>query len=482
MLNHQAQPGEAQAMPDSPPEPVAARVRSLQVAERERRGGRGPVRGRRRLWLAVPAVLAAVVWATWFHLAGSSLPEVETYTFTGKAPRHILLDLTGCIVPRTRIVISPQVGGIIARDHLPLEGQKVKGGALLFEIEDTRYREDYLQAEAGLAAARAQLLELENGTCPEEIDQAAATVEQAREQVALMKEEWERTRKLFTSRAISLSEVDKAHTLHVSAQKRLRVEQAKYDQARRGPRREKIDAARAEVRRAQATCDRARYSYGQTKIYAPGTEPGKSFTLLERKVSPGESIQADLTYTALCTLADLSRMEAEIDVQERDLSVLKIGGPCEVIPDAYPDRSYRGHINRKQPLVNRQRGVVQVKITIDRPDEYVLPNMNARVLLLEEEPGKRARRDLPEIPRRALVVGSDSPTVVLLTGQRAHLQRIEIGATHGDWVQVRQGLQAEDQVILPGDPPVREGQPVRARATGGSGESDREESHERKDR
>src|SRR4029077_17198649 len=116
-----------------------------------------------------------------------------------------------------------------------------------------------------------------------------------------------------------------------------------------------------------------------TKIYAPTDGKGTSFTLLERKVAVGESIQADLTYTALCTLADLTQMEAEVEVQERDLAVLKIGAPCEIIPDAYSVRVYQGKVNRKQPIVNRQRGVVQVKITIDHPDEYLLPDMNARV-------------------------------------------------------------------------------------------------------
>ncbi len=489
MLNHQAHPSDPLATAAPPPEPISARLRTFQVADRERRGGGRPARSRRRHWfaLAVLVVLAAGGWTAWSRLAASNLPEVETCTFTGKAPRHILLDLTGCIVPRTRIVISPQVGGIVAKVHLPLEGQKVKGGELLLEIEDTRYRADYLQAEAGLAAATAQLLELENGTRAEEVEEAQAALELAKEQANLMKEEWQRTRRVYSSSAISRSEMDKSYTLYASAQKRLRVEQAKYNLARNGPRQEKITAARAEVQRAQATRDRAKYAYDQTKIYAPADGKGTSFTLLERKVAVGESIQADLTYTALCTLADLSQMEAEIDVQERDLAVLKIGGPCEVVPDAYPDRVYRGHINRKQPIVNRQRGVVQVKITIDNPDEYILANMNARVLLLEDAPRSKAVRVLPEIPLRALVGGSDQPAVFLVDGQRARLRRIEIGETLGETVQVRTGLQAEDRIILTGDRPLRDGQAVRVRGVNPSGvqgasERDKQERNERRDR
>jgi multidrug resistance efflux pump len=296
MLNHQARAGE----------PVADRLRTFQIADSEPRG-RGRRRERRWPWVLLLALLAAGGGAAWWHLAPGSTPEVETYTFTGEAARDVLLDLGGTVVPRTRIVISTQVGGIVARVHLPAEGQKVKAGALLFEVEDTRYRADYLQAEAGLAAAQAQLQELENGSRPEEVEQAAAEVEQAREHVNLMREEWQRTTKMYGTGAVSPSESDRTHTLLLSAQKRLLVEQAKYDVARRGPRQEKIAAARAEVQRAQATRDRAKYFYDQTRIYAPTAGTTTSFTLLERKVSLGESIQADLNYTALCTLADRRR-------------------------------------------------------------------------------------------------------------------------------------------------------------------------------
>jgi HlyD family secretion protein len=391
------------------------------------------------------------------------MPEVETYTFTGKTTREILLDLAGFVVPRTKVVISPLVGGIVAQVHLPSEGQQVKAGALLFEVEDTRYRSDYLQAEAGLTAAKAKLLELENGSLEEEKRQALASLEQAKAEVGVAAAELKRVRKLHAQGASTGTELDKALLLHVEAQMRLKLQQAKYDLSRKGPRAERIAAARAEVQQAQAGRDRAKFIYDHTKIYAPTDGTGTSFTVLERKVARGESIQADLTYTALCTLADLTQMEAEIDVQERDLGVLKIGGPCEIIPDAYSDRVYRGRVNRKQPIINRQRGAVQVKITIDNPDEYLLPDMNARVLLLKNEPSAKADKELPEIPRCVLVPGVDAPTVFLFDGQTARLRRIELGATAGDRVQVRQGLLPGDKIILPGDQPLLDGQPVRLR-------------------
>jgi RND family efflux transporter MFP subunit len=464
MLHNQGHAGAPAAMNTPPPEPVAARLLNFQVAEDERRGDGGRPRRRLWLWLALLASLAAGGWAVRSRLMPSSVPEVETYTFTGKAAREVLLDLSGFVVPHTKVVISPQVGGIVSKVLLPEEGKTVQTGDLLFTIEDTRYRTELEQAEAALTTAQAQEKELEHGREKEEIDYAEALLKQAKVQQAQALIDYERAHRLYPG-SISRAEHDRALTTYRDASAAVNVQKRNLDRIKARTREEKLEAAVAEVRRARAVRDRAKYFFEKTRIVAPADSEGKAhvFTVLQKNVNPGESIQADLTYTALCTLADLAQMEAEIDVQEHDLGVLKMGAPCEIIPDAYPDRVYRGHVHRKQPIINRQRGAVQVKITIDNPDDYLQPDMNARVLLLKIATPTSTNEELPEIPRRALVSGSDAPSVFLFDGQVVRLRRIDLGATAGDRVQVRKGLLPGDKIILPGDQQLVEGQPVRLR-------------------
>jgi multidrug efflux pump subunit AcrA (membrane-fusion protein) len=168
-------------------------------------------------------------------------------------------------------------------------------------------------------------------------------------------------------------------------------------------------------------------------------------------------------------------MEAEVDVQERDLRLVNRNAPCEVIPDAYPDHVYKGHLSRMQPLVNRQRGVVQMKVAIDNPDRFLLPDMNARVLFVKEQSRVSSEADLPRIPTRAVVPGSDSPAVFVLDGGVARLRPIQIGAVLGDNVQVREGLQAEDKVLLPLSQPLMDGKPVRPRGQSKEGSAARKD-------
>jgi multidrug resistance efflux pump len=443
-------------------EQIANRLRDFQVADHERRGG-GP-RKRRWLWLLVLLVLVLGGAAGYSYRKGNNVPEADVFAFKAEPPKDVLLDLSGFVVPRKRIVISPQVSGVVARVLIPEEGKKVKTGDLLFEVEQTRYQAEFDQAEAALATAQAQLLELENGHEPEEIAHARALYKQAKVQEQLAGVEYERARKLYPL-SIGKAEYDKTLTTYRDAKAAVEVQKTNLDLMEHKTRYEKIAAARAEVKRCKAAYERAKYYLGKTKILAPPDSDGKDrvFTVLQKNVNPGESIQADFVYTTLCTLADLSEMEAEIDVQERDLRMVTAGTPCEIIPDAYPDRVYQGRLNRMQPLVNRQRGVVQVKVTIEHPDDYLLPDMNARVLFLKEFTSA-SEQYLPRIPVRALVPQSDSPAVFVLDGPVARLRRIQVGATVGDSVQVRDGLKPEDKVLLPDAHPLQDGKPVRLRS------------------
>ncbi|HWG43118.1 MAG TPA: efflux RND transporter periplasmic adaptor subunit [Gemmataceae bacterium] len=465
MINQPAQPVEhpASAVPPAA-EQISARLRDFQVADHERRGSGGGRRKRLFLWALAAIVLAGGSMAGYSYRHANNVPEADVFVYTGKPSREVLLDLSGFVVPHIKVVISPQVGGIVSKVLLPEEGKKVKTGALLFTIEDTRYRSEWEQAEAALTTAEAQEKELKAGREPEEIAYAEALLKQAKVQYGLASNEYERARKLPAD-SIGRAEYDKVLTTYRDTQAAVNVQQKNLARVTAKTRKEKLEAAAAEVRRTKAVRDRAEYFFKKTQILAPADSAGKSrvFTVLQKNVNPGESIQADLVYTALCTLADLDDMEAEVDVQERDLHLVKVGTPCEVIPDAYPDRIYRGHLQRMQPLVNRQRGVVQIKVRIDKPDSYLLPDMNARVLFLKEASSHNSDQDLPRIPLKALVSGSDPPTVLVFDGSMARRRVIEIGDTIGDSVQVRSGLQPEDKVLLPGAQPLQDGKPVRLR-------------------
>jgi len=86
----------------------------------------------------------------------------------------------------------------------------------------------------------------------------------------------------------------------------------------------------------------------------------------------------------LCDIADLRKLEVDLEVQERDISKVRLDQACKIKPDAYPDRTYDGYVERVMPIANRAKSVVPVRIkVVPREDEkqgqYLKPEMGVTV-------------------------------------------------------------------------------------------------------
>lgn len=439
--------------PMNKPEPEAGqRMLSLRLTsdERRRAGVRWP---KLLLWTLILLLATAGVGAA-LDSSGylkPELPQVEAVRFAEKAQRF-QLDLTGNIVPRVEISVSPQVGGRVIESPI-IEGQKVRAGDLLFQVDDRVYRSDFEVAKAQIDAAKSALAELKNGPRPEEIEQARELVEQAKLQVDLSKNHYDRTVKLKeqTTRA----DFDSRLAEYKNAEAQLRSQEHKLKLLENGSRQEQIDAAQAEVERAEALLEKARFFVDNSRITAP-----IDGTVLRKEVEAWETIHPELVMTSMCVLADLNTLEAEVDVQEQDFYQISIGDPCRVLPDAYKDREYEGRVARIQPTVDRARGVVQVKVAITNPDEHLLVNMNCRVIFRKQSEENAAEERPATIPAQALVEQEGQKSVYVFDGKVVRKRAVEIGEAMGEEVAIRGGLQAGEIVLVPRGQTLAEGQQI----------------------
>ncbi|MCU0979022.1 MAG: efflux RND transporter periplasmic adaptor subunit, partial [Pirellulaceae bacterium] len=89
---------------------------------------------------------------------------------------------------------------------------------------------------------------------------------------------------------------------------------------------------------------------------------------------------------SLCDMADLSDLEVELFIQERDIARVFAGQHCKVRAEAYPDRTYDGLVSRLMPIADRAKGAVpvRVKLTVPADEEgvYLKPEMGAVVTFL----------------------------------------------------------------------------------------------------
>jgi multidrug resistance efflux pump len=298
------------------------------------------------------------------------------------ASGSIALEAKGYVIPRRQILVSPQVNGRLLK-VLFEEGQRVARDQVLAEIETTDYLADHQRALAAAASSRQRLQELESGNRPEEIAQAEAELAEARALLPQAEAEWKRNDELRASRTIAQLQFEQSEATYLSLKKRVDRLEAAVTLMRKGPRQERIEAARADVQQAEADVVRTKWRLDNCTVRAP-----ISGTILKKNAEEGNIVNpiAFNGSFSLCDMADLSDLEVELFIQERDIARVFAGQHCKVRAEAYPDRTYDGLVSRLMPIADRAKGAVpvRVKLTVPADEEgvYLKPEMGAVVTFL----------------------------------------------------------------------------------------------------
>jgi multidrug resistance efflux pump len=360
--------------------------------------------GRGSLLPWVLCAMMAVAWAgvgvRWYRAAepagGNNRPTAQTApngtpspvgpqaTPTGgggspaAAPGELLLQIKGTLTPFVQINLSPiDVAGEVIEVKFK-EGDRVRSHQELAKIRDTRYKNDSTNAEAALLAATAQIersrasqaatlsrqakAEAALEASKTRITKAQATLTQANLDLERAKNPVtaQATRDEATAKqAIAESEVVAAKADLIAAEKEL--EAAKADVRAAGA---AVTAAEAEKKGAEARKAETDRLLKNCTILAP-----IDGTILTKVVEKG-SLVSPMSFnvaSGICTMADLSQLEVEIDVPERQITKVKVGLACVVQADADPTRSYRGKVDRIMPIADDTKNVVKVRVRVYLP-------------------------------------------------------------------------------------------------------------------
>jgi RND family efflux transporter MFP subunit len=213
-----------------------------------------------------------------------------------------------------------------------------------------------------------------------------------------------------------------------------------------------VNAAAARVDVAEAGLRFARATFDNTLIRAPFTG-----TVLRKEAEVGEvvapSVGGGLTRGAVVTMADLTTLEVEVDVNEAYIARVRSGQGARIILDAYPDTSFRGQVRQVVPTADRQRATVQVKVVITDRDPRILPEMGARVDFLEPET-PRAATDAAAPPRIRVPAAAvrdvgGRALVWLVRDGRLESRTVDAGPVSGGFREIRSGL-AGGELLLTG--------------------------------
>jgi HlyD family secretion protein len=415
---------------------------------------------RPRFWLLAVLLLLVAVAALYGYRRLVAPREVEVMRVAAPAngPESIL-EATGYIVAAHRIEVASKVVGRVAWIGVD-KGDLVKQGDVIVRLEDDEYQAQLQQARGQLANLEARLKELLNGSRPEEIAVAKANLAEARAQLENARVTMERTRGLVKEGVLAAQALDDAQARYDAQTARVASLERSYELVRVGPRQEQIEAMRGQVEQARGAVRFYETQVGNTVIQAP-----VSGTILERAVEKGEFVTTSFVGDRgakgyVVSLADLNDLEVELDINQNDFAKLRPRQRGVVTTDAYPDRKYEGIIDEISPEANRQKATVQIKVKIQKPDEYLRPEMNASVTFVEDpKPAQAGDRSAVVVPSSAI----RDDAVYLAVNGKAVRREVRTSGRTGQGVRIESGLSGGEQIILNPSADLADGARVRPR-------------------
>ena len=359
-----------------------------------------------------------------------TVPEVqvlETARVERGDIRGVLVE-TGIIKSQVGAVvkIGSRATGTIVKMNVKI-GDRVKQGDLIALIDDRETREKIQRQQAALEGARKTLAQVES-TYPQRIKEAQANLEYA-------KINHSREKELLKFEYTTPDAVDKAENQQKALEANWRKLQKEYQT--------EVEITRARIAEITAQIKELEVTLSYTKIYAPIDGVVSDVTLQQ-----GETIVAGLQVANLVTIQDPSRLDMQIYVDETNIGKTKVGQQVEFYVDSFPDKTFRGSIDKLYPQPQTKDNIVYYLAIMSIPKEdaaFLRPEMTTHVKVIFEE-----KRDILTVPNAAVkfeegkqiaykVVGPNKvEKLELKTGLRGE-EKTEIlaGAEDGDEVATR---------------------------------------------
>lgn len=410
----------------------------------------------RRTWIVVVVILALA--AGGFVLVQRRREPANTDGMrTARVTRgNIVLSVsaTGTVEPASLVEVRSRATGQVIR-VLVDEGQQVRKGQVLVELDDPDSRAavdsgraSLQSAEANVASAQARLDELRAGATVYDRQQAEEAMHQAETSLAQANDNLTRQEQLLREGYVAQSVVDQArHDVQIAASQ-LRAARAKLAALQAGPTPEQIAQAEAAVRQAMAQVGETRANLRQaeehlaeTRITAP-----ISGVVAKRSVDIGQTIigGSGVGGTLVITLAQVDPLYATVHVDESDIAGIRIGMPVRLTADALPDAVIRGQVQQIAAEAEVVQNVTQFAVTVVLQD----PPPALRLGMTADAEFVTARRTGVLIIPQEAVKGGNPPTVTLVSSGELVPRPVKTGLSDGRTVEILDGLSEGDVLFL----------------------------------
>jgi HlyD family secretion protein len=421
--------------------------------------------------LGVILLLGAIVGFT-VNQSQKSAVTVQT----GKVVKQDIssqVTASGQIKPKTLVNVGANAMGRIVRLFVK-EGEKVKKGQVLAQLENVQSAADVEMTRATLTSAQTDAIAAEAA-----LNTAQAQFRSSTADLARAKLDFERAQGLFKDQLISKADFDSKKAAYevadaVHAQDVARVAQSKAQ----------VDSAHGRVGQARAQLTRVNDILSKTTYNAPFDG-----TVTNLPVHEGETVVMGIQNSpgsTLMTVADMGVITAEVQVDETDIVNVRIGQPAEITIDAMPNQTFKGSVTEigdnaiirstgvstSQSLAGSQEAKdFKVVITLVNPPSNLRPGLSATAKIttgMEHDAvaipiqalTMRDKNDLEAQKNPAKVVDKTAPApspgkkenndiqgVFVVKNKKAEFHEVVTGLTGTTEIQVKSGLQPGDEII-----------------------------------
>jgi len=406
------------------PEPPIPDLSSLKIDDRSRSaGGAG-----KRLSVFAAVLGALILLGSLVFAFRGRKPEVEVAVARGpeKGKTSTMLNASGYVTPRRRSTVAAKITGRVAEMYAE-EGMHVRAGQVLARL-------DCSESDSRLSSAKADR------------DATSATLADLQVNLVDAERELKRTQELQASGVQSVQSLDKARTAADSLRARIAL-------------------VKEQTRAADARILVAQQDVGNCTVRAPfdGIVVTKDAQRGEM-VSP-ISAGGGFTRTGIATIVDMNSNEIEVDVNESYIARVKPGQRVMATLDAYPDWQIPSKVRTVIPTADRQKATVKVRISFDKLDPRILPDMGVKVAFLaEEQPagnaGGAASPPKAVVPQSAVRDDAGKHFLFLVREGRLERRAVSLGAVRGGDIEVIAGVSEGDRLVVKGPASLHEGQAV----------------------
>lgn len=377
--------------------------RSDQLKNPEQRG---------KIFKVVGTTLGIVVllFAIYFGWKSFTSPAIEvklaTATLQSPSQTNAILTASGYIVAQRKAAVASKGTGRLVYQGV-VEGDRVVKDQIIARIDDSDIKAQLEQANANLKMVQAELKDSENN--------------------------YNRFKELLKSGSSTQMEFDAA--------------ESRYNRVLAG-----IEVARAQVLGAEVAIE-------NTLIRAPFNG-----TVLTKNADVGEVV-APLgaganSKAAVVMMADMTSLQAEIDVSESNIEKININQDCEIRLDAYPDKAYPGYVAKIVPTADRSKATVMVKVGFKNYDQRVLPEMSAKVIFLNESSNNQNIEETKQflvVPVGSVVNRKSNKVVYIVRDEKAVEVPVTLGRELGSYIEIKSGLMNGDKIIETVDDKISDG-------------------------